>query len=81
MNNMGLRYNATCLTSTWVSTYSWLGSTLHSVPSSCTLCQKVLIASISEKKYRFGVSSKVVSKFDFCSWDTFVTWTLLYLVC
>ena len=28
---------------------------LNSVPSSCTLCQTVLIVSSSDKKYRFGV--------------------------
>ena len=35
---------------------------LHSVPSSCTLCQPVLIASTSDKKYRFGVPFKVLTK-------------------
>ena len=29
--------------------------TPHSVPSSCTLCQPVLMVSTSDKKYRFGV--------------------------
>ena len=37
-------------------------STLHSVPSSRTLCQPVLIASTSDKKYRFGVPFKVLTK-------------------
>ena len=32
---------------------------LRSVPSSCTPCQSVLIVSISNKKYRFGVPFKV----------------------
>ena len=36
--------------------------TLHSVPSSCTLCQPVLIVSTSDKKYRFGVPFKVLTK-------------------
>ena len=30
--------------------------TLHSVPSSCTLCPPVLIVSTSDEKYRFGVT-------------------------
>ena len=55
-------YSVTCLVSTWVSTFSWLVSTLHSVPSSCTLCQPVLIVSTSDKKYRFGVPFKVLAK-------------------
>ena len=55
-------YSATCLVSTLVSTYSWLVSTPHSVPSSCTLCQTVLIASTSDRKYRFGVPFKVVTR-------------------
>ena len=36
--------------------------TPHSVPSSCTLCQPVLIVSTSDKKYRFGVPFKVLTK-------------------
>ena len=36
--------------------------TLHSVPISCTLCQPVLIVSTSDKKYRFGVPFKVLTK-------------------
>ena len=37
----------------------------HPVPSSCTLCQPVLIASTSDKKYRFGVPSRyLLSKID-----------------
>ena len=44
-------YSATCLVSTWVSTYSWLVSTPHSVLSSCTSCQLVLIVSTSDEKY------------------------------
>ena len=59
---MNLYYSATCLVSTWVSTHSWLVSTLHSVPSSCTLCQTVLIGSTSDKKYRFGVPFRVLTK-------------------
>ena len=35
---------------------------LHSVPSSCTVCQTVLIVSTSDKKYRFGVPFKVLTK-------------------
>ena len=35
---------------------------LHSVPSSCTLCQPALIVSISDKKYRFGMPFKVLTK-------------------
>ena len=38
-------YSTACLVSTLVSTYSWLVHTLHSVPSSYTLCQPVLIVS------------------------------------
>ena len=34
-------------------TYSWLVSTLHSVPSLCTLCQPVLIVSTSDEKYSY----------------------------
>ena len=37
-------------------------STPHSVPSSCTPCQPVLIASTSDKKYRFSVPFKVLNK-------------------
>ena len=33
---------------------------LYSVPSSCTLCQPVLIASTSDEKYRFGVPFEVL---------------------
>ena len=55
-------YSATCLVSTWVSTYSLLVSTLHSVPSSCTLCTPVLIVSTSDKKYRFGGPFKILTK-------------------
>ena len=33
----------------YLSTYSWLVSTLHSVPSSCTLCQPVLMVSTSDE--------------------------------
>ena len=52
-------YSATCsvntlVSGTRVSTYSWLVSTPHSAPSSCTLCQPVLMASTSDKRYRFG---------------------------
>ena len=36
--------------------------TLHSVPSSCTLCQPVLVVSTSDEKYRFGVPFKVLTK-------------------
>ena len=42
--------------------------TLHSVPSSCTPCQSVLIASTSDKKFRFGVPFElrtyILTKFD-----------------
>ena len=48
-------YSTTCLVSTLVSTHSWLVSSPHSVPSSCTLCQPVLIVRTFDKKYRFGV--------------------------
>ena len=68
------KYSATCLVSTWVSTHSWLVSTPHSVPSSCTLCQPVLIVSTSDKKYRFGVPFKV--KHIDCSTRT-VLWSTL----
>ena len=37
-------------------------STLHSVPSSCTQCQPVLIVSTSDKKYRLGVPFKVLTE-------------------
>ena len=36
--------------------------TLHSVLISCMPCQPVLIVSTSNKKYRFGVPSKVLTK-------------------
>ena len=49
-------YSATCC-----STHTWLVSALHSVPSSCTLYQPELMASIFDKKYRFGVSFKVLA--------------------
>ena len=55
------KYSTTCLVSTLVSTHSWLVSTLHSFPSSCTLCQPVLTVSTSDKKYRFGVPFKVLT--------------------
>ena len=46
-----------CVTSTLLFTISC------SVPSSCTLlCQPVLIASTSDKKYRFGVPLTVLTK-------------------
>ena len=38
-------YSTTCLVSTWVSTYSWLASTSHLVPGSCTPCQPVVMVS------------------------------------
>ena len=41
---------------------SLLMHTPHSVPSSCTQCQPVLLASTSDKKYRFGVPFKVLTK-------------------
>ena len=50
--------------STWVSIIYILlvdTHTPHSVPSSCTPCQPVLVVSTSEKKYRFGVPFKVCS--------------------
>ena len=40
----------------------YIESTLHSLPSSCSLCQPVLIVSTSDKKYRFGVPFKVLVK-------------------
>ena len=51
-----------CLVSTLVSTYSWLVHTLHLVPSSCKLCQQVLITSTLDKKYRFDVLFLALSK-------------------
>ena len=56
--------------STWVSIYILLVDTHtpHSVPSLCTPCQPVLVVSTSDKKYRFGVPFKVLSKLDYiCS--------------
>ena len=44
-------YGTTCLV-----------SILHSVPSSCALCQPVLIVSTSDMKYGFGVPFKVLTK-------------------
>ena len=41
--------------------------TFHPVPSSCIVCQPVLIESNSDKKYRLGVPYKVpttISKLD-----------------
>ena len=35
--------------------------TLHSVPSSCTLCQLVLMVSTSDIKYKFGVPFNVLT--------------------
>ena len=55
-------YNTTCSVSTLVSTYHQTMHTLHSVPSSCTLCQPTLIEKTSDKKYRFGVPIKVLTK-------------------
>ena len=49
---------------------NWLVSMPYSVPSACTLCQPVLIVSTSDKKYRFGVPFKVLTK-----------WAELVLVC
>ena len=51
-----------CLESTLVSTHSWLVSTPHSVPSSCTLWQLVVIASNLAKMCRFGVPFTVLTK-------------------
>ena len=54
--------------STWVSILYVLlvdAHTPHSVPSSCTPCQPVLVVSTSDKKYRFGVPFKVLSKLDY----------------
>ena len=53
--------------STWVSIYILLVGTHtpHSVPSSCTPCQPVLVVSTFDKKYRFGVPFKVLSKLDY----------------
>ena len=51
-------------------THSWLVNTPHSVPSSCTICQPVLMVrvSTSDRKYRFGIPFKVrtylLIKFD-----------------
>ena len=56
--------------STWVNIYILLVDTHtpHSVPSSCTPCQPVLVVSTFDKKYRFGVPFKVLSKLDYiCS--------------
>ena len=56
--------------STWVSIYILLVDihTPHSVPSSCTPCQPVLVVSTSDKMYRFSVPFKVLSKLDYiCS--------------
>ena len=61
-------YSVTCLVATWISTYSWFVSTLYLVPSSCTLCQPVLIVSTSDKKYRFGMPFKVLTK-QVCLYD------------
>ena len=46
-------YIVACVVSTPVSEYT--------VPSSCTLCQAVLIVSTSDEKYRFGVPFKVLT--------------------
>ena len=59
-------YSATCsvntlVSGTRVSMYSWLVSTPHSAPSSCTLCQPVLIASTSDKRFRFGQGTRQAS--------------------
>ena len=35
---------------------------LSEYPSSCTLCHSVLVVSTSDKKYRFGVPFKVLTK-------------------
>ena len=53
--------------STWVSIYILLVDTHtpHSVPSSCTPCQPVLVVSTSDIKYRFGVPFKVLSKLGY----------------
>ena len=48
--------------STLTNTHSWLVSTPHSVPSSCTLCQPVLVVSTSDKKHRYGLPFKVLTK-------------------
>ena len=56
--------------STWVSICILLVDTHtpYSVPSSCTPCQPVLVVSTSDKKSRFGVPFKVLSKLDYiCS--------------
>ena len=62
LSRLSSNYSATCLGSTLVSTYSWVVSTPHSIPSSCTLCQPLLTVSTSDMKYRFGVPLKVFTK-------------------
>ena len=45
-------YSASCLVSTWVSTYYYFTQSLAHVHY---ICQPVLIVSTSDEKYRFGV--------------------------
>ena len=57
------KYSATCLVSTLVSTHSWL--IIHFTQSLAHVhyvCQPVLIASTSDKKHRFVVPFKVLTK-------------------
>ena len=61
----------------FVCTYMIL-YTPHSVPSSCTLCQPVLIVSTSDKKYRsgvpFGVPTKQVGLYTGCALTMDAPW-------
>ena len=52
-------YSTTCLVSTLVSEYMYFTWSLAHVH---TLCQPVLIIFTIDKKYRFGVPFKVLSK-------------------
>ena len=57
-------YSVTCSVRIWVSNHSWLESTLHSVPSSCTLCQPVLIVRTLDKICFPLQCTYVLSKLD-----------------
>ena len=63
--------------------YFWLVSTLHLAPSSCTLCQPVLIISTSDKKYRCGVPFKVLVLLSTlgCTCTHAITYIIITLYC
>ena len=61
VNTIMCVYSVTCLASTLVSTY--ICYCIHLTQSlACALCQPVLIASTSDKKYRFGVLFEVLTE-------------------